>query len=368
MIKAYNSNCLVNVSNSILKHYGIDTFHDTIPELDEALKYHKKIVICLFDGMGQNITTNHLKESSFIRTHYFHTINSVFPPTTAAATTSLLTGKFPIETGWLAWDSYFPELNRNVILFRNTDYNTGEQLDKPYSYLKYPITHITDIIHEQKPEVSTSIIQRFPIQNNGPKSLKQARHQIHNFLKNKEAAFSYFYWDSPDREMHATGIDSLLTHKQVQKVNKFMKKVVKKNPDTVFILLADHGHINTNYLDMSKHEDLYSLLTQPMCLEKRAASVFVKKGKEAEFARLFDKYYANLFYLLTREEVLKMKLFGEGKPANGVLESFGDFLIISKSKYSIYSSTEYKKLECYPGHHGGGTQEERLIDISIYNN
>lgn len=366
-MKTYNFNSLVNVSNSILKHFGVKTFHDTIPELDKALTGHKKIVICLFDGMGQNITRLHLKEDSFIRSHYYHTINSVFPPTTAAATTSLLTGKFPIETGWLAWTTYFPEVDRNIILFRNVDYNTGEKLDKPYSYLKFPLTYITDIIHKENPEVSTSIIQRFPIQEDGPKTLRCARKKIRNFLSNSNEAFSYFYWDSPDREMHAHGIYSKVVHHQVKKVNKFMRLVSKENPDTLFILLADHGHVNTKYFDISIHNDLYSLTARPMCLEKRSPSIFVKKGNEKEFAEIFNKIYGNYFDLLTKEEAIKNNIFGEGKPAKGVTESFGDFVAISRSEYSLYSSKEFKHCELYPGHHGGGTNEERLIDISVYN-
>ena len=102
-----NENTLVNLSNSILKHFGTNTFHNTIPEIDELLKDHKKVVAVLFDGMGQNIVRKHLKENSFIRKNYVTTINSTFPPTTAAATTAFLTGKYPIETGWLGWAEYF---------------------------------------------------------------------------------------------------------------------------------------------------------------------------------------------------------------------------------------------------------------------
>ena len=96
-VEIHNENSLVNLSNSILKHFGVTPFHDSIPEIDTILKGHDKVVVVLFDGMGQNITRLHLKEDSFIRSHYVHTINSTFPPTTAAATTAFLTGKYPID-------------------------------------------------------------------------------------------------------------------------------------------------------------------------------------------------------------------------------------------------------------------------------
>jgi predicted AlkP superfamily pyrophosphatase or phosphodiesterase len=86
-------------------------------------------VVMLFDGMGQNIVRLHLKDKDYIRSHYLCTINSTFPPTTTAATLGFLTGKYPIETGWMSWTQYFEEYKRNIILFKNVDYNTDEKLE-----------------------------------------------------------------------------------------------------------------------------------------------------------------------------------------------------------------------------------------------
>ena len=79
-VEIHNENSLVNLSNSIIKHFGAPGFHNTIPEIDESLKGHKKVVAVLFDGMGQNIVRMHLKENSFIRKNYITTINSTFQP------------------------------------------------------------------------------------------------------------------------------------------------------------------------------------------------------------------------------------------------------------------------------------------------
>ena len=49
-MEVYNKNSLVNLSNSILKHFGVNTFHESIPEIDDLLKGHKKVVAVLFDG------------------------------------------------------------------------------------------------------------------------------------------------------------------------------------------------------------------------------------------------------------------------------------------------------------------------------
>ena len=367
-----NQNTLVNLSNSILKHFDVDTFHDSIPEIDELLKGHNKVVAVLFDGMGQNITRLHLKENSYIRSHYVHTINSTFPPTTAAATTAFLTGKYPIETGWLGWTEYFKDYDRNIILFTSTDYNTGEVIvsDRKNSIAEkyFPTKKIFSLIEENNKDVRAFNISRYPIQNDGPKHLLvDGVSKLRKVLKENDKCFVYFYWDSPDREMHEKGIDSGTTHYQVKKAQRFIKKVTKQNPDTLFILLADHGHINVKFLDFCEHQDLYTLLDKPMTLEKRTPSFFVKQGKEKEFETLFNKYYGEHFELISKDEAFSNHLFGEGEAARGAKDVLGDYIAISLDEYSLYASNELKHMDFFKGHHAGGTKEERLIDISVFN-
>lgn len=104
MKKLYDENRnLVNVSNSLLRHYGLETFHPSLRELDAILdeSKNKKICLILLDGFGKHIQELHSSSCRYILSHNKRTITSVFPPTTTSATTSLLTGKYPIETGWL---------------------------------------------------------------------------------------------------------------------------------------------------------------------------------------------------------------------------------------------------------------------------
>lgn len=370
-MKVYNENSLVNLANSILKNFSAETFHETILEVDELLKGHKKVVACLFDGTGQNIVHMHLKQDSFIRSHYVKTINSTFPPTTAAATTSFLTGKYPIETGWLAWDEYIEEYDKNVILFRSVDFNTGNSLIKDgeehIAERLFPVNRLFELIERDNKNAKAKNISRYPISPDGPKTLNSGVRKVNKFLKNNEECFIYFYWDAPDRAMHENGIEHKKVRKEVYRAQKFLEKVTKKNPDTVFIFLADHGHVNTNYFDICEHNDIYSLLDKPLTLEKRSPSFFVKKEKQDEFKNLFNKYYGDYFELLSKEEVLKIKLFGEGKPAKGVEKTFGDFVAIAKKNYGMIASKELAYIDTFKGHHAGGTDEERLIDVSIFN-
>ena len=371
-MKIYNENSLVNLSNSLLKHFGVAPFHQTIPEVDEILKGHKKVVAVLFDGMGKNIVRYHLKDNSFIRRNSVTTINSTFPLTTAAATTAFLTGKYPIETGWLGWNTYFKDYDRNIILFRSIDFNTDEMLIAPgemnIADKYFPTQKIFELVNKTRKKPIAFNISRFPVQQDGPKYLlRKGVNMLNKTLKEHDECFIYFYWDSPDIEMHENGIYHKKVHHQVLKAQKFLSRVCADNPDTLFILLADHGHVNIELLDITEHQDIYSLIAKPLSLEKRAISFFIKEVKKEEFVSLFNKYYGKYFELMSKEEALKIKLFGEGEPAKGAIDSLGDFIAISIDKYCLYAPNELAHLDNFKGHHAGGTTEEREIDISIFN-
>ena len=367
-MKNYNEHNLVTLSNSFLHHFGVMPFHKTEEAVDNALGNHQKVAVILFDGMGQNIVRKHLKYNSFIRQHVLCTINSTFPPTTTAATTAFLTGKYPIETGWLAWTQYFEKYDRNIILFKNVDYNNEQEIEpKGIAKSELPIKTIFELIEENNKDVRVFNIKRYPVDEDGPKTLWDLERRINKTLKSFKKGIAYFYFDSPDREMHECGIDSWKINFYVKRINNMMKRVCQKNGDTAFFTIADHGHINVEYFDICEHDDLYSLLRHPMSFEKRTPTFFVKKDKLEEFKELFNKYYASYFTLMSKEEVLKDQMFGEGEANPKSLEFIGDYVATSKGKYCLYASKEMKRMDFFKGHHAGNTQEEMLIDVAVYN-
>ena len=219
-MKNYNEHNLVTFSNSLLKHFEVMPFHQTEQWVDEALSNHKKVVVMLFDGMGQNILRKHLTEKSYMRQHFLCTINSTFPPTTTAATTAFLTGKYPIETGWMSWSQYFEKYQKNIILFKNRDYNT-EELVEPSGIARteLPIKTILELVSEKNKDVRVFDVKRWPIDPDGPKTLFAFERRINKSIRHVDKCLGYFYFDSPDREMHEYGIDSWKVHRYVKRIN-----------------------------------------------------------------------------------------------------------------------------------------------------
>ena len=89
---------IVNMMASIRKHYGLDINYNTLPSLDEELKKnYKNVIVVLLDGMGTKIIENSIGTDNFLYKNKKQDYQSIFPPTTVAATTALLSTKTPIE-------------------------------------------------------------------------------------------------------------------------------------------------------------------------------------------------------------------------------------------------------------------------------
>ena len=62
------TNSILNLSCSILNHFGVKPKHPTLPVADELLSgSYKHVVLVLLDGLGVNILEKHLRAGDFFR-------------------------------------------------------------------------------------------------------------------------------------------------------------------------------------------------------------------------------------------------------------------------------------------------------------
>lgn len=363
------NNSIVNFSNSILKHFGAETFHNSIPVIDEILKNHKKVVVCLFDGLGDNILNLHKSSAKYINKHVIHQMTATFPPTTVASTNGLLSGRFPRETGWMAWAQYFEEYNANIDMFLSRDENTGVfYADKAHNIAQSVCGYETIFELLNKVGVATYDGKPFPIYDDGAKSLFDHRKRLNKFLKENDNCFAYIYWTNPDAVIHEFGTKSWKTDVAIKGINSFVRKIVSDNPDTLFLTIADHGLVDCYTVDLCEHDDLYNMLARKISFEGRACNFFIKEEFKHDFPALFNKYYGEHFKLYTHKEVSDLNIFGEGKDHPLYDKFLGDFLAISHDDWLLFASKDYEKQkDNLKGHHGGGTKEELLINVAAYN-
>lgn len=355
---------IMNVSNSILKHYGIKNKYASIKTLDDELnKGYNHVIYILLDGFGSNLVKNLLDKDDYMSKYMAKEITSVFPPTTVAATDSVLSAVPPIVNGHLGWVQYFEKEDVNLVVFYNQDFYNEKRIISENLRNKYlSFERISEQISKNNPDVITNEI--FPsFMKNGSESFKEEIERVLIVTHNTDKSFSYLYWVEPDLVEHKTGIYSKETKKVVSDLNKDFTELVENiNDDTIVICIADHGLTDIKDLPLFENKELINMLKRNPSIEPRALNFFVKDGLLEEFKDLFNKSYDKYFKLYTKQEILDSKLFGEGKHHKLIDMFLGDYIALAIDKYMFTLGTEKKHI----AHHAGMSEDEMMVPLIIY--
>lgn len=370
-----DGNNQVNVSNSILAYFGVPPLHNTFKPLDELLSRNKDRKICLFlyDGFGKSIQRGLRTQAPFIYDHARFDVSAVYPPTTVAATTAILSGRYPIETGWLGWCQHFKDVqtedpNRRYIVMFTGGIQGFQDLvvngPKPIDILPY--RSIFSLIDEVKGKGFARSVMAFDCKDEqGNMSAGVFYENVEKQLRDPGCGFVYAYWPEPDHSLHSLGIHSEEVRKAAYLIDQETSEICRRNPDVIFLFIADHGHVPVTWIDIRDFKDLTDTLVEPrFSIEPRFATVSVKPGQEQNFKIAFEKHLSKWFDLYTKEQIYAEHVFGFGVPHKYVDDFIGDFVMVATSDKALYDGYNYNGLKW---NHAGAKPEERELLLGVAN-
>lgn len=357
----YN-NCIVNLACSILKEFGAPARHNGLPLMDRVLSHgpFKNVVVILLDGLGVSIMENALEPDGFLRSHFIDGYSSVFPPTTVASTTSLQSGLYPCEHAWLGWDVYFQELGKSVTVFRNVDTETNKKsADYHVGQTFRPFKSVARLVSESPADCEGYCST--PFNDPYPKSFKGVLRRAKKLCREDGRKFIYCYCEEPDHTLHRMGTGSEESKKIIRKLEKRLELFCSEVTDTLVVVTADHGHMNTENVCIEDFEDLTGYLDKVISLEPRAVSFFIKSGMYLEFEKAFNSHFSTNFKLYTREQIISDGLFGpsDSDPHPAFHDSLGDYIAVATGNVSIFG--DYESSKELISNHAGLTKDEMLI-------
>lgn len=361
-------NSIVNLSNSILKKYGVQPFHSTIKQLDDLIKDKKKLCLVLLDGFGVSVQDRYLdKNHPFIKNRLMQ-ISSMFPPTTVAATTALRTGKYNGETGWIAWTTYVKEVDSVVEMFTKKDYVSKEKIVPPdFFFKKYPVTSIFSLIKEKNPTIYCDQVEHGDFSDEAYDTSDEMFVHAHEELDKFDEGFLFVYDMEPDHEFHHSGLSSDCSRDLALYLVDKTLDLIEKHKDTFFVVISDHSHIETDPIYVEDYPDVSALINNTFILEGRAASFKVKKGCEKQFLELANKYWSEDFDIVDKKYMIENHLFGYGKYVDDIEEILGDYTLIAVTNKYFKVVHEENIRPPLKSNHGGGTKEENMIALVTFN-
>ena len=354
-------NSILNLINSIEKDFGVKNDHPTLAIADAILaKQYRNVVLMVFDAMGSRNLETLLPADGFLRKHMLQELTSVFPPTTTAATTTLESGLAPSEHAWLGWSLYFPEVEDNVNIFINTNYEDEPIADYNVANRYLPYKNVVEKINElsQARAESVSYFGTYHTE-----SYEEIMEGVETLCKEDGRHYLYTYWNEPDSSMHEKGITSEEASAWVKRINEDLEVLSSKLSDTVLFVIADHGHINTSNQYIGDYPEIMDTLKWMPSIEPRALAFSVKEGREMDFETAFLRHFGGDFILLPSQEVVDQGLFGRGKVHPRFKEFLGDYLAVAIGEVSLFYVKEHA--EQFIGAHAGLTDYEMMVPLIV---
>lgn len=381
----------INFINSIIKYFGNQPPHETDTDIDAFLNEHsfKNVVVFLLDGLGIYNLELTCSSKSFLRSNLMYKMETVFPPTTVAATGMVETGLYPGENNRLGWFMYHVDKSKKEGMKPSSSIDSN-------SLVRYKVFARSDdndkVIFMDVDEEKQWLLNRFynnfdiskvqtyvvskhgEIQIDDPKKQCKKIKELVDFsntsliLKEKKM-FIYAYNPSPDHEEHHFGVKSKHVKDVVRKFDKYIKKYLSNLDNTVVFVIADHGLIDDLKLSIYDFPDVFKYVTRYESVpDARVVTCALKDMKDKEvFECNFNHYFKDKFKLYTKEQVLKENLFGPIKENSSAYNSLLDYLIVSTSSYSIYPTKPEDLIYELCANHSGYTKEEMEVPlIAIY--
>ena len=356
-------NCGTNLTASILKFFGLHTAHQSLPAVDRMLfegKY-RNIVLMLFDGMSISTLQDHLPDDSFLKTHMMTQLSAVFPSTTTAATTSIITGLNPGEHGWIGWTLYFKGLDKSIDLFWNTEQFTRKAAaNYPVASTYFPYMSVTDRVTQsgRAKGVVISPFDGITIYN-----LDGLFFETKRQLREDGRHYIYAYWPEPDKQMHQFGCEHEFVKQSVKNIEKGLIDLqLSLGPDDIILVTADHGLIDSRPDFFEDFPILEDMLLIPPAVEPRAAALYIKKEHLEAFPALFLQTFQDHYILLSKEEALNSGLFGPGNHREEMGDLVGDYFAVAIKEYALYQKHEHCKLL---GMHAGLSKREMNVPLIV---
>ncbi len=309
---------------------------------------------------------------------------SVFPSTTAAAITTMNTGRTPQEHGNLAYFCWLEEFGRVTQMLRwgPATQRAGSYFDDPsVEPARYAL--VRSMHARLRARGGASWVVEPEIFRLGAMTRMHAAEaeyvgyvlpstmgaRLRALLDRRPwegaPAYVYAYWAGIDTAAHLYGPRSPEHAAEAAVFDRTLERALAdRGPgDTLVVVTADHGHAEVDpaaLIDLEGDAELRALLRHPVAGEPRLA--FFHTDRPGAVRAHLEARWPGAFTFLDRDEAIAEGLFGRGDAA-AVRRRVGELCGLLRGERAATIVRVDGQAALHRGAHGGLTADEMLIPI-----
>lgn len=393
LLPDYSGTTLANLPASICRWLGADPLGcQPLPPQWMGLAAHERyqhVILLVVDGLGMSLFRRfwHCEPwASWIQAGALAPLTSVVPSTTAAALTTLWTGRTPAEHGVIGFDLWLKEFGMvGNMIFHSPSAFSGDTGSlkragfQPETFLPVPTlgAHLSrqgirsfSFQHNSIARSGLSSMLLPEVETLGYRTLSDLWVTLHSVQESLagESSYTYVYFGDLDELSHRYGPDDervLLEFSAfAHLLERFIQKLSKQQRgDTLFLMVADHGQIYTPHVgkyELRNHPELVRHFSIQPTGEARLPYLFLRPGHEQAARDYIRQVWAGQFDILPGEQVLQSGLLGHEPIYARTYDRLGDWVVMPRGNaYWWFPERDNPLL----GRHGGLSQTEMLVPI-----
>lgn len=378
---AYDGGSIVNLMASIVTASGGTSRYALLDGLDaERLSRAQHIVLIVVDGLGYEYLRSS-EAGRVMRARLERPVTSVFPPTTATAITTFLTGLAPQQHGLTGWFMYFAELGDVVAVLPFTVRAGGAPLAAAGVTAERLLGHTSVFEQIERAAFCVSPAEiadsEFNRAHTGGAELRRYT-TLDGFVDAIEASvraaprssYVYAYWPVLDRLAHEHGIASPTVHGHLEELDAAYARLLERLDGTgsLVVLTADHGFVDIapeRIVDVDAHPPLSDALAAPLCGEPRTAYCYVAEGHGARFSDYVARELGDAAVCVDSRRLLEAGYFGPGEPHAQLAARIGDYTLLLRDGFAVRDSVPGERRFAPVGMHGGGSSAELDVPLVV---
>ncbi|HEY5109003.1 MAG TPA: alkaline phosphatase family protein [Acidimicrobiales bacterium] len=362
----YKGACIANLVPRLVT--GTATSPDGSDWMPQVAEHARQIVLLVVDGLGweqlraRSALTPTLSSGAGID----RAITSIAPTTTAAALTSITTGRPPADHGILGYRLADGDQILNMLRWTLGNGPDGD------ARRSVPVREFQPVAPFPGSVAAVPVVSKVDFGGTGFTAAHLGDSPLHDYRVSSSLAvevsarldagapFVYAYYDGIDKVAHAYGLGPHYDAELVA-VDRIVADVAAVlPPGAVLLVTADHGQIEVgNRVELLGREAM--AMTRFFSGEGRFRWVHAKPGAHADLAALLEECYGDTTWVRTRDQLVDDGWFG-GPLAAGFADRLGDVALVPFEPIAFVdpADTGENRLAC---RHGSLTTDEMLVPL-----
>jgi len=296
-------------------------------------------------------------------------IQTAFPSTTATSLATLTTGAMPGAHGMLGYTVQVPRSGGRLLNALKWDERVDPENWQPVETLfqraaKVGIT-VTHVAAKRYENTGFTRAVFRGAQYKGANVVADLVSETKQALQ-KTPSFVYLYVNDLDNAGHSDGVGSDKWIAALSAIDQMVSQLMKEVPKGTRIwVTSDHGMINVEEKIIIGQDNPLLTGVSVIAGEPRARHIYLTEDSPQarnEVASLWQQYLQEKALVISREEAVSSKLFGETLSADAV-DRMGEVIAIARGGLVLLDADRADKEGAMVGHHGGDSEIESQVGL-----